>query len=149
MARMHSRRKGKAGSKRPFKRESKSWVRLSAKEVELLVVKLAKFGSSHIGLQLRDTYGIPDAKVVLGKSISTLLEEKKLAPDMPDDLKSLVKKTILIRKHLETNKQDQTAKRGLKLTESKMNRLVKYYKKKSKLSLDWKYEPDKARLLIE
>ena len=41
------------------------------------------------------------------------------------------------------------AKRGLELTESKIRKLVKYYKKTKKLESDWKYDPDKIRLLIE
>ena len=68
MARMYSRRKGKAGSKKPAKKQVPSWLRYKGKEVELLVVKLAKEGKnpSQIGLHLRDVYGIPDTKIVAG-----------------------------------------------------------------------------------
>ena len=42
-----------------------------------------------------------------------------------------------------------TAKRGFQLTESKINRLVKYYKKTNKMPKDWKFDRAKAKLLVE
>ena len=53
-----------------------------------------------------------------------------------------------LRKHLEKNKKDYSSKRGLELTESKIRRLVKYYKKRKVLPEDWKYDPEKAKLLV-
>ena len=55
MARMYSRKKGKAGSKKPFKSKA-NWVKYKPKEVELLIAKFAKTGKtgSQIGLILRD-----------------------------------------------------------------------------------------------
>ena len=67
---------------------------------------------------------------------------------MPEDLNSLIKKDIQLIKHFESNKQDMFAKRGIRLTESKINRLVKYYKKKGRLPKDWVFDKDKARLLV-
>jgi small subunit ribosomal protein S15 len=61
----------------------------------------------------------------------------------------LIKRQIDILKHFESNKQDKTAKRGLQLTESKINRLIRYYKKSKRLPADWKYDKNKARLLVE
>ena len=55
---------------------------------------------------------------------------------------------ILISKHLENNKKDVPAKRGLELTESKIHRLSKYYKKIGRIPKDWKYDRSKAKLLI-
>ena len=43
---------------------------------------------------------------------------------------------------------EETAKRGLHLTESKIRRLVKYYKKTNKLPAAWKYDREQAKLLI-
>jgi len=40
-------------------------------------------------------------------------------------------------------------KRSLQLTEAKISRLSKYYKKTGKLSKGWKYNPEKAKLLVE
>lgn len=151
MARMHSRKKGKSGSKKPFSKTKPSWVGYKAKEAEMLVAKLAKEGKtpSLIGLILRDSYGIPDVKLIAKKRISKILDEKKALPQIPEDLMALIRKKILIKKHLETNKHDQPAKRGLILTDSKMNRLIKYYKRTSRLPEDWSYDPEKIRLLVD
>ena len=135
MARKYSRSKGKAGSKRPARKTLPTWVRYKPKEVELLIVKLAKDGKtpSQIGLFLRDTYGIPDVKRLTKKKITSVLEERKLLKEIPEDLMSAIRKSVLVRKHLEENKKDQTAKRGLELAESKIRGLIKYYKKTGKL----------------
>jgi len=150
MARMYSRRKGKSGSTRPSEKKKKFWVILDAKEVESLIVKLAKSGmaKSQIGLTLRDSYGIPDVKDVSKKSITKILEKNKLEQELPEDLSALIKRDIQLLKHLEKNKQDQVAKRGLRLTESKINRLVLYYKRTKRLPKDWVFDKDKARLLV-
>jgi len=151
MAKMHSRARGRSGSRKPGKRTKPSWMRYKPKEIELLVTKLAKEGktSSYIGLVLRDSYGVPDVKAATGKKIIELLAEKGIAPNIPDDLLSLMKRSIIIRKHLEKNKQDMPALRGLQLTESKIKRLVKYYKRMGKLAIDWKYDADSIKLLAE
>ncbi len=150
MARMHSRKRGKAGSKRPV-HPSTSWVSYKPKEVEVIISKLAKEGTSpsKIGMVMRDTYGIPDIELLVGKKVTEILAEKKAAPTIPEDLMSLIKKNILIKKHLDKNKKDMPAKRGMQLTESKIRRLVKYYKRSGKLEQNWTYDPDKIRLLLE
>ena len=121
----------------------------SPKEIESLVVKLAKTGktTSEIGSELRDGYGIPDVKTLTKKKINEILKENKLESKLPEDLKNLIRREIAILKHREKNKQDQTSKRGLQLTEAKINRLVKYYKKKGVLEKTWKYTREKAELL--
>jgi len=149
MARMHSGKKCKSGSKKPLERKKPTWLRYSAKEIESLVVKLAKSGknTSEIGLILRDSYGIPDVEFLTKKRLNKILKENKLESKLPEDLKNLIRRQIAISKHLEKNKQDQTAKRGLLLTESKINRLVKYYKRNKVLPEDWKYTRETAELL--
>lgn len=151
MARMYSRKKGKSGSTRPIKKSKPSWLRYKPKEIEMLIGKLAKEGktSSQIGIVLRDVYGVPDVKVVCEKSISQIMEEKKLTKNIPEDLTFLLRRLMLIKKHLDENKKDMPAKRGLQLTQSKIGRLVKYYKKKGKLAQDWTYDIDNISLLIE
>jgi len=151
MARMHSRKKGKSGSTHPVKSVEHSWIRYKTKEIELLIVKLAKDGKtpSKIGTYLRDVYGVPDVKTVTKKSITEILSEKNLSSKIPEDLMALVKKAIIIRKHLEENHKDNTANRGLQLTESKIGRLVKYYKKNNKLDKDWKYDPKNISLYLD
>lgn len=151
MARMHSRKKGKSGSKKPLHDEKLTWLRYGKKEAALLVQKLAKSGksTSEIGLILRDTYGIPDVKKVTGKSVSQILEEKDLLPELPENLLDLMKKYAAIKQHLSENHKDKTAGRGLRLTDSKIRRLIKYYKKSGKLESGWKYDPTKIRFYIE
>lgn len=150
MARMHSRARGKSGSLKPIQKTKPVWIRYKPKEIELLMVKLAKEGKtpSQIGTLLRDIYGVPDFKQMFGKSITKMMEEKKLLPELPEDLMALIRKSIMVRKHLDLNKKDNTAIRGLQLTESKIKRLVKYYKEAGKIEEGWKYDPEKIKLVI-
>ena len=151
MAKMHSRARGRSGSKKPLKQVKHGWIIHDAKEVEQLVTKLAKAGTpqSQIGLALRDSYGIPDVKAITEKKIGAILAENKLLKEVPEDLLHLIKKDIAIMKHLEANKHDLPAKRGLMLTESKIHRLSKYYLREGKLPKDWKYDRTKAKVLVE
>ncbi len=151
MARMHSRKKGKSGSKKPAKLTTPTWVSLKPKEVEMLVFKYAKEGKSlsKIGLFLRDEYGVPSVKALTGKTVKQLLAEKKILPEIPEDLMALMRKAVLIRKHQEENRKDQSAKHGLQLTESKINRLAKYYKRTGAIPTTWKYDPEKIKIYVE
>jgi small subunit ribosomal protein S15 len=150
MARMHSRKRGKSGSRRPARLEKPTWVELSPEEVESEVVKLARRGqsSSMIGTLMRDSRGVPLVKLVTGKKITQILEENEIQPPLPEDLANLVRKALNVRKHLETNHKDLQTKKGLNRTESKIYRLIKYYKKKKKLPQDFKYDPEKIRTLV-
>ena len=151
MARMYSRKKGKSKSKKPLQKTVPTWVRYKEKEIELLVVRLAKEGKtpSQIGIALRDTYGVPNVKLLAKKDVTQILKEKKLLPSIPEDLQSLIRRSVAIHKHLERNAKDETAKRGLLLTTSKINRIVKYYKRIGKLPSEWKYDQSMARMLVE
>ncbi len=148
---MHSRKRGQAGSTKPTEMKKPFWNNKKAKEIEMVIAKLAKDGNtaSKIGIILRDSYGIPDVKTVLDKSISKVLEEKDLQKELPEDLLALITRTVDMRTHLEENKQDRVAKRGLQLTESKIKRLVKYYKRTEKLPEEWKYDPKRAKMFVE
>ncbi len=151
MARMHSRKRGKSGSKKPAKKASPSWSRYGAKEVELIVSKLSKEGksASQIGMILRDIYGVPSVFALCGKSVNAILKDKKALPEIPDDLVALFRKYASIVKHLETNKHDETANRGLLLTESKINRLTKYYKSAGRLPEAWKFDKERVGFYSE
>ena len=150
MARIHARRKGKAGSKRPSTKTTPRWVRYKKNEVEELVVKLAKEGNStsKIGLILRDQFGIPSVKNMTGKDISEIMKDNNLYPEIPEDLLNLLKQTVNLREHLRTNKKDYTSKRGLELLESKIRRLGKYYDRKGILP-GWRYDPKQAKLIVQ
>jgi len=151
MARRYSRKKGKSGSTNPSEKKVPSWLRYKGREIELLVVKLAKegFTPSQIGLHLRDTYGIPDTKLITKKKITQILKEKNLLPEIPEDLMSVIKKSVALMKHLEENKKDKTAKRGLQLTSSRIKRLVNYYKKIGRLPKDFKYDQESIKLYVQ
>ena len=126
-------------------------MRYKEKEIEKLIIKLAKAGTSasEIGMSLRDIYGIHNVKTATGKSVTQILSENKLAKELPEDLLALIKKLVEVKKHLEKNRQDKTAKRGLQLTESKIRRLIKYYKNSKKLPADWKFNPEKIKMYVE
>lgn len=145
MARRYSGRKGKHGSKKPAKKTVPAWVTYKRKDVEMLIAKFAKEGRapSSIGHVLRDTYGIPDVKTMTSLSIVQIMKEKDIAPELPEDLVALMKRLATVRKHVDSNKNDEKAKRGILLTKSKINRLVKHYKKAGVLSQDWKMDAER------
>lgn len=149
MARMHSRKKGKAGSKKPM--VPAQWVVYKPEEVERLVVKLSKDGLSTalIGRTLRDQYGIPSVRAVSGKTVSKIVEENGMVQKVPEDLMNLLKKTVKLREHLSKNKKDSTSKRGLELLESKVRRLVKYYVKRKRLPAQYRYNPERVKLTVQ
>jgi small subunit ribosomal protein S15 len=151
MARMYSKKKGKSGSSKPLEMKEQSWLRYKGKEVEMLIAKLAKEGTkpSQIGIHLRDAYGIPDVRLVTGKKLTAILADKNLLQKFPEDIISLMSRRIAITKHMLENKKDQTAKRGVDITDSKIRRLVKYYKAKGKISKEWNYNPDEIKMYME
>jgi len=85
---------------------------------------------------------------VTGKKIRDILNENKIEEPLPEELLNLAKKAINLRKHMEANKKDLNSKKGLQRTESKIYRLIKYYKKKGVLPQDFKYSPEKIKILI-
>ncbi len=150
MARMHSRKKGKAGSKKPIVTKPQPWLTHSSEEIEQLIIKIVKTGksTSQIGMILRDSYGIPDVHKLAGKKLNQILKLNKIAPKIPEELTNLIKKEIKLVKHLENNKQDRPSERGLQLTGSKIRRLTKYYKRKKMLPQDWTYSREQAKITV-
>ncbi len=122
--------------------EKPLWCKYSAKEVNEIIMKLAKKGmsASRIGFILRDSYGIPSVRLITGKSVQEILKEKNLEGEVPQDLKDLVKKAKILEKHFSENKHDLTSKRGLQLTRGKIDKLARYYKKKGSLDSAWSYK---------
>lgn len=150
MARMYSRKKGKSGSTKPMVKKA-PWVTYKQNEVEDIIVKLAKKGysSARIGLVLRDQYGVPSARLLTKDKISNILKKHKLYPEVPEELYSMIKKAVELRVHMDKNKKDYISKRGLELTESKIRRLAKYYKSRNQLPKNWKWDPEKAKLMVK
>lgn len=150
MARMYSRKRGQSGSTKPSVKQVPSWVKYSAKEVELLIVKLVKEGKtpSQIGVYLRDEYGVPSVKLVCEKSITEILAAKGHTKPLPEDVLALLRKVNDIKEHLIGNHKDQPANRGLTLTESKILRLVRYYKRTGRIAKDWNYNPKQIKMYL-
>jgi len=150
MAKMHTKRKGKSGSKKPLRTEVPEWANVSAEDAASIVLTLWKQGvpTSQIGMILRDQYGIGDVKLLTGKKITQILKENEVAPHVPEDLSNLIIKALRLRKHLAANKHDLHNKRSLQLTESKIRRLVKYYHSTKVLPMDWLYKPETAEMML-
>ncbi len=148
MARIHARRRGKAGSKKPLATTPPGWISYKSDEIKALVLKLAKQGlsTSEIGLTLRDSYGVPDVRMSVKQKISQILKENKLYPSIPEDIQNLIKQATRVKKHLDINRKDNVSKRGLNLINSKIRRLVKYYQRK--LGKEWKYDSEKIKLKV-
>jgi small subunit ribosomal protein S15 len=113
-----------------------------------LVVKLSKDGlsPSQIGLNLRDQHAIPLVKPIVGKSLTEVLSENNVKPEMPEDLDVLVQKALGLQKHLKVHNSDHRNVRSLELVEAKIHRLSKYYKRMGKLPASWKYAAVIAQL---
>jgi small subunit ribosomal protein S15 len=143
LARLYTSKRGRSGSTRPVNKKPPAWFKYAPEEVEALVAKLSKAGNtpSSIGAILRDKYGIPLVKPVTGKTISQLVQLSGQAPKIPEDLDYLFRRAQALRKHMEKNRKDYHNKRSLATVESKIHRLVKYYKAYGKLQQDWEYKP--------
>lgn len=151
MARIHARRKGKSGSTRLLRKKHPDWSSLNPREIESRAVELAKSGksTSEVGLILRDQYAVPDIKIATGKKLSQILEENNIKPEIPEDLRNLISRTLQLKKHIEDHKKDLKNQRNLSLIESKIRRLTKYYHTQGRLPKDWKYSPEQAKLMFE
>jgi len=150
MARMHTRRKGQAGSKKPMRTEPPKWSNTNKEEIENTIAQLASGGkgSSEIGMILRDRYGVPDVTLVTGKKIGQILKEKNVAPKVPEDIQSIILNVLDLNKHLLKNKKDVHNKRSLNNMISKIRRLEKYYHREGVLPEDWKFSIQRAEMLI-
>ena len=146
---MYARKRGKSRSNIPTTHAT--WVEYKKPEIERLVVKLAKDGNrkADIGRILRDQYGIPYVRHSGGRSISKILAENKMSGELPEDLLNLLKRAVKLHDHMEKHKVDNTSNHGLELLESKIRRLTKYYVREKKLPSDWKYNAERAKLIVQ
>ena len=127
------------------------WSALNPREIEPLVVELAKNGksTSEIGMILRDQYAVPDVKIATGKKIAQILEENNIKTEIPEDMRNLINKSLQLKKHLEVYKKDFKNKRNLQLVESRIRRLTKYYTAQGVLPEGWHYNPQQAKIMTE
>ena len=151
---MHSRRRGSSGSDRPTADEPPEWSDVDEDAIEERVVELAEEGHdpSQIGLELRDEgvqgTPVPDVKLATGRKVTEILEAHDAAPDLPEDLRNLMARAVRLRDHMSDNPGDAQNKRALQNTESKIRRLVDYYRG-DELDEAFTYEYDEAKELLE
>merc|ERR1712010_7110 len=150
MGRMHSKGKGIARRSLPYKRTPPSWVKQSASDTIKEICNMAKRGytPSQIGVVLRDSHGIPQVKMIAGNKIVRILRTQGIAPKVPEDLYSLIKKAVAVRKHLEKNRKDKDSKFRLILIESRIHRLARYYRLAKMLPPNFKYESANAASML-
>ncbi len=132
--------------------EIPEWVEKSSEEIEELIVELAEEkdkSPSEIGNILRDEYGIPSVQEVLGKSMLEILVSQDAADDIPEDLMNQMKKAVKLRNHLERNPNDVESQRTLGKLEANIQKLSKYYRREGRLPEDWRYDPERAALLVQ
>ena len=150
MARMHSRRRGSSGSDRPAADDPPEWSNVDGNAVEERVVELAEQGHSpsEIGLKLRDEgvdgTPVPDVKLATDKKVTEILEEHDADPEYPEDLRNLMERAVRLREHMDENPTDHQNKRALQNTESKIRRLVDYYRG-DKVDEEFTYSYDTAK----
>ena len=150
MGRMYGRGKGIANSCIPYKKKAPRWLNVDTSEVVRQIEALAKKGykPSQIGVILRDNYAIPQSSLITGAKILRILKKKGLAPQIPEDLYHLMRRAVQIRKHIEKNKRDKDSKYRLILVESKIHRLVRYYKLTKQIPSNWRYDYQTALALV-
>lgn len=143
---MGKREKGSSRSIRPVSKRPPGWCKYTPEEVEAMVVKLAKEGHapSAIGVILRDQHGIPLVKPIVGRTVTHILKDVELAPSIPEDLDTLLRKAARLHVHIGKNKRDQHNKRSLQIIEARIYKLSRYYKREGSLPSDWKYKANIA-----
>jgi len=150
---MHTRRRGQSGSDKPATDEPPEWSDVDADAVEDRVVELKEQGydPSQIGMQLRDEgvqgTPVPDVKLVTGKKVTEILEEHDATDELPEDLRNLMERAVNLREHVNENPQDASNQRALQNAESKVRRLVDYYRG-DELDEAFTYEHETAREVL-
>jgi len=151
---MHTRRRGSSDSDKPAADNPPEWSDIDEDAIVERVVELAEQGHapSVIGLKLRDEgvqgTPIPDVKVATGKKVTEILEKHEADPDFPEDLRNLMKRAVRLRDHMDEHPGDHQNKRALQNTQSKIRRLVDYYRG-DEIDEDFTYSYDTANRLLD
>lgn len=132
------------------KRREMPGLTLPAKEVEELIARLVREGHppSEIGVILRDQHGIPSIKKATGKSVLEILEAQGLRPEIPEELMNMIRKAVALYRHVTEHKRDTGSRRSLEVLESRIHKLVRYYVREGKLPRGWRYDRERAALLV-
>ncbi len=151
MSRIHSGRKGRSGSDRPFPASKPTWAIPEPDELVDRAVQLARGGlsSAQVGTVLRDTYGVPSVRLATGQRLVPLLAAHGVKPELPEDLTALLRRVVTLQRHLATHPRDESNRRGLSLIESRIRRLVRYYRDRHQLPDGWRYSAAEAALQVE
>ncbi len=151
MSRIHSRRKGRAGSHRPYPATKPAWVTQTNEEVVEQAVSLSKTGLSaaQVGQRLRDSHGIPSVRAITGERMTGLLKSQGIQTELPEDLQALLKRVVHLQRHLQTHPKDLANRRGLSLIEARIRRLARYYRDRKVLPDTWRYSAAGAALQVE
>jgi small subunit ribosomal protein S15 len=151
---MHTRRRGSSGSDRPAADDPPEWSDVDEDAIVDRVVDLAEEGHapSEIGMKLRDEgvdgTPVPDVSLATGRSITEILEVEGAGPDLPEDLRNLMERAVGLHEHMDANPNDHQNKRALQNTESKIRRLVEYYRG-DELDEDFTYSADTVAERLE
>jgi len=131
--------------------ENPEWVPLTATEIEDLIVQFTENGltSAKIGLILRDQYGVPNVRLATGKTVTEIMKEKGVMPDLPEDLSNLMRRAISLNVHVKNHRGDVANLRGLNLIEARIRRLERYYKRMGVLPATWKYSLANAEIMLK
>ncbi|MGC8601106.1 MAG: 30S ribosomal protein S15 [Thermoprotei archaeon] len=133
-------RKGKSQSNRPLGQvQLVEGSPVTPEELKEKILSLRKQGLSKalIGQKLRDEEGVPSIKRILGRSLKQVLIEEGEKETVPEDLANLLNRKRKIQEHLEQHPKDNDSKKGLIRTDSKIRRLIKYYKRERLLPENW------------
>jgi len=150
---MHTRRRGSSDSDKPAADNPPEWSDIDEDAIVERVVELAEQGHSpsEVGLKLRDEgvqgTPVPDVKLATGKKVTEILEDNDADPDLPEDLRNLMQRAVRLREHMDENPGDYQNKRALQNTQSKIRRLVDYYRGDA-LEEDFTYSYDTAVALL-
>ncbi len=147
---MHSKKHGKAKSRKPLAEEARQ-DKADVAKIEGIIEDYAKKGikPAMIGQKLREEHDVPYIKLMMGKTLGAILKEKGLSPQIPPDLMDLMSKAVGMHAHLEANKHDIHNRVRMGRVEAKIWRLTKYYISRGKLPKGWRYDVKQAELLIK
>ena len=149
MARLHTKRHGKAKSRKPMPENSEA-PQMKGADIEKLIVDYSKQGMkpAMIGETLKRKHSIKYPKQALGKRMGKVLEDNDVHSTIPYDMLDLMSKAVNMHKHMDSNKQDIHNRIRLGRIEAKIWRLTKYYIRTGKLPAGWRYNAKQAELII-
>ncbi|AIB09583.1 40S ribosomal protein S13 (nucleomorph) [Lotharella oceanica] len=145
MGRMYSLGRGISSSVTPYRKNSYDFKGITSENLSKIIIKLFKSGltPSQIGMKFRDEYAIVDVRNISNYNLVSLAKKRGLRIEIPEDLFFLVRRAVVIKKHLKRFPKDLSNKYRLTQIESHINRLSRYYKRKNKIPDNWSYKLSK------